>query len=82
MEIVILYSEQLKDYTSRTSDYLTDRGYRVTTQNVAEYEGAMPITTVPTFLIRKAGKEGYLLKGKQPLDVILNWAKNSGIGND
>jgi hypothetical protein len=82
MEIVIIYNEQLQSYTTKTSDYLTDRGYKVTMQSVTEYTGAMPITAVPTFLIKKAGKEGYLLRGKQPLDIILNWARNSGIGND
>ncbi len=82
MEIIIIYNEQLQKYTAKTSDYLIDKGYQVVMQDIAEYTGSMPITTVPTFLIRKAGKEGYLLKGKQPLDIILNWARNSGIGND
>jgi len=82
MEIVIIYNEQLKNYAYKTYDYLVTSGHIVTMQDVTEYTGTMPITTVPTFLIKKAGKEGYLLRGKQPLDVILNWARNSGVGNN
>jgi hypothetical protein len=82
MEIVIVYDEQLRSYVAKTSDYLTDRGYSVTMQDIGTYSGSVPVTTVPTFLIKKSGKEGYLLRGKQPLDVILNWARNSGIGNN
>jgi len=33
-------------------------------------------------MIRKSDKEGYVIKGKQPLDIILNWARNSGAGNN
>lgn len=81
MEIIIVYNDQIKNYVDKVSAYLESMGYAVGTKNINEYEGTT-ISTVPTFLIKKSGKEGYLLKGKQPLDVILNWAKNSGIGTN
>lgn len=82
MEIVIVYNDQIKNYTDKISDYLSSHGYSVLNQNINEYKGTIAVTTVPTFLIKKSGKEAYLLKGKQPLDVILNWAKNSGVGTN
>lgn len=81
MEILILYNEQLKNYANKAGDYLTSAGYPVLLTDISEYTGTMKISTLPVFLIRKAGKDGYAIKGKQPLDVILDWAKNSGIGN-
>lgn len=82
MEIVIVQNEQLKNYVSRVNDYLLSNGYAVTVVDVLDYTGNVPVTTVPTFLIRKQNKEGYAMRGKQPLDIILNWAKNSGAGNN
>lgn len=82
MEILIVQNEQLNSYVSKTKEYLVSQGYTVAVVDITEYNGSMPITTVPTFLIKKSGKEGYVMKGKQPLDIILNWAKNSGAGKD
>lgn len=81
MEILIVHDEQLKNYAIKAYEYLTSAGYTVVLTDVSEYTGTLPITTVPVFLIRKSGKDGYAIRGKQPLDVILNWAKNSGTGN-
>lgn len=81
MEILIVHDEQLKNYATKAYEYLTSAGYSVVLTDVANYDGSLQITTVPTFLIRKSGKDGYAVKGKQPLDVILNWARNSGAGN-
>lgn len=81
MEILIVHDEQLKNYVSKVSDYLVTYGFTTTIVDIAEYTGSIPVTSVPTFLIKKSDKEGYAMRGKQPLDVILNWAKNSGAGN-
>lgn len=81
MEILIIQNSQLENYVSKIKDYLNAQGFVVNVLNVEDYSGNVPITTVPTFLIKKAGKEGYAMRGKQPLDIILNWAKNSGAGN-
>lgn len=81
MEILIIQNSQLENYVSKIRDYLNAQGFVVNVLNVDDYSGNVPITTVPTFLIKKSGKEGYAMRGKQPLDIILNWAKNSGAGN-
>ncbi len=82
MEILIVQNEQLSGYVNKTKDYLISKGYAVKIVDIADYNGNVPINTVPTFLITKAGKEGYTMRGKQPLDIILNWARNSGAGKD
>jgi hypothetical protein len=78
MDILIIYNEQLKAYAYKIADSLKSSGYAVYTLDVKDYTGNQSITAVPTFLIRKGTKEGYMIKGKQPLNFILEWAKNSG----
>jgi hypothetical protein len=82
MEILIVQNEQLSGYVTKTREYLESQGYSVTVVDIADYNGNVPVNTVPSFLITKAGKEGYTMRGKQPLDIILNWARNSGAGKD
>jgi hypothetical protein len=82
MEILIIYNSQISDYAAKVAEFLKENGFSVNLEDISIYSGNTNITTVPTFLIRKAEKEGYMLNGKQPLDVILNWAKNSGARNN
>jgi hypothetical protein len=78
MEVIIIHNEQLKPYANKIANTLQSMGYLVKSIDISDYTGNQPITTVPTFFMRKAEKEGYMLKGKQPLNVLLDWAKNSG----
>ena len=82
MEILIVHNEQLKNYVSKVSDYLSTYGFTVSMVSIEDYRGSIAVDSVPTFMIRKSDKEGYVTKGKQPLDIILNWARNSGAGNN
>ncbi len=78
MEILALYDDITKTYIETVITYLQSAGYVVLSQHISNYSGTYPYKSSPVFLIRKSGKDGYALQGKQPLDVIVNWAKNSG----
>lgn len=78
MEILALYDDITKTYVETVIAYLQSSNYITISQHINNYSGTYQCKSTPTFLIRKAGKDGYALQGKQPLDVIVNWAKNSG----
>jgi hypothetical protein len=78
MEILAIYDDITKQYVERVYDYLVSKGYSISMQHIQDYEGNYICISTPTLLIKKFEKYGYPIQGKQPLDVILNWAKNSG----
>jgi hypothetical protein len=78
MEILAIYDNITKLYVESVCVYLESKNYIVTLQHIKDYTGNYTCVSTPTFLIKKSEKYGYPMQGKQPLDVILNWAINSG----
>lgn len=78
MEILALYDDITKIYVENVVLHLESLGYTTKLQHINNYSGAYLYKSTPTLLISKSGKDAYALQGKQPLDIIVNWARNSG----
>jgi predicted DsbA family dithiol-disulfide isomerase len=78
MKIIAIYNDQLFNYVEKISQMLEQDGYSVDLIKLEEYSSNQNITSIPTFLIQKEGKDGYALKGKNTIGAVLEWAKNSG----
>jgi hypothetical protein len=78
MEILAVYDNTTKKYVETVYDYLKSKDYTVTLQHINDYKGNYICVATPIFLLKKSEKYAYPLQGKQPLDIILNWAINSG----
>lgn len=78
MKILALYDNITKKYVENVAITLESLGYSVIVMNINDYVGTFLGSATPTFLIRKEEKDAYAIQGKQPIDVIIDWAKNSG----
>jgi hypothetical protein len=78
MKIIAVYNEQLREYVQRVVSSLQLEGYAVEMTSIDDYTGNQAIASIPTFFIRKDDKDSYAYRGKAPVSVILEWAKNSG----